>query len=86
MTLMRYINKCKSQQNPVAGYTAVTLSNFVISSEMEEDLDQHIKMLGDIFFGPSWEQCKEVACEFATKNKLKVPSSWEKNKKAGKSC
>ena len=52
---------------------------------MEEDLAQHIKMLGDMFFVLSLEKCKEVAYEFATKNKLKVPSSWEENKKAGKS-
>ena len=63
----------------------VTLSNFVIPPEMEEDLAQHIKMLGDMFFGLSLEKCKEAANEFASKNKLKVPSLWEEHKKAGKS-
>ena len=64
MTLMHYINKCKSQQNPVVGYTAIILFNFVIPPEMEEDLAQHIKMLSDMFFGLSFKKCKEVVNEF----------------------
>ena len=43
MTLSRYVNKCKSQPQPVTGYDAVLLSNFVIPPAMESDLAQHIK-------------------------------------------
>ena len=53
---------------------------------MESDLAQHMKTLSDMFYGLTIEKCKEVAAEFATRNKLKVPSSWDEKKKAGKSC
>ena len=49
MRLSRYVNKCKSQPQPVIGYDAVLLSNFVISPAMESDFAQHIKTLNDIF-------------------------------------
>ena len=41
--------------------------------------------LSDMFHGLTIEKCKQVAYEFATRNKLKVPSSWDEKKKAGKS-
>ena len=85
MTLSRYVNKCKSQPQPVTGYDAVLLSNFVIPPAMESDLAQHIQTLSDMFYGLTIEKCKQVAYEFATRNKLKVPSSWDEKKKAGKS-
>ena len=52
---------------------------------MESDLAQHIKTLSDMFYGLTIEKCKQVAYEFATRNNLKVPSSWDEKKKAGKS-
>ena len=52
---------------------------------MESDHAQHIKTLSDMFYGLTLENCKQVAYEFATRNKLKVPSSWDEKKKAGKS-
>ena len=85
MTLSRYVNKCKSQPQPVTGYDAVLLSNFVIPPAMESDLAQHIKTLSDMFYCLTIEKCKQVANEFATRNKLKVPSSWDEKKKSGKS-
>ena len=85
MTLSRFVNKYKSQPQPVTSYDAVLLSNFVIPPAMESDLAQHIKTLSDLFCGLTIEKCKQVAYEFATRNKLKVPSSWDEKKKAGKS-
>ena len=85
MTLSRFVNKCKSQPQPVTSYDAVLLSNFVIPPAMESDLVQHIKTLSDLFCCLTIEKCKQVAYEFATRNKLKVPSSWDEQKKAGKS-
>ena len=85
MTLSRYVNKFKSQPQPVAGCDAVLLSNFVIPPAMESDLAQHIETLSDMFYGLTIEKCKQVAYKFATRNKLKVPFSWDEKKKAGKS-
>ena len=67
MTLSRYVNKCKSQAQPVTGYVAVLLSNFVIPPAMESDLVQHIKTLSDMFYGLTTEKCKQLANEFATR-------------------
>ena len=85
MTLSRYVNKCKTQPQPVTGYDAVLLSNFVIPPTMERDLAQHIKTLSDMFYGLTIEKRKQVAYEFATRNKLKMRSSWDEKKKVGKS-
>ena len=85
MTLSRFIHKRKSQEQPLVGYAAVTLNNFVIPPAMELDLAQHIKMLGDMFHGLSLQKCKELAYEFAIQNNLKVPVSWNEKKRAGKS-
>ena len=68
----------------VIGHDAVLLSNFVIPPAMESDLAQHIKTLSDMFHGLTIEKCKQVAYEFVTRNKLKVPSPWDEKKKAGK--
>ena len=52
---------------------------------MESDLARHIITLADMFHGVSLEKCKELGYEFGLRNKLKLPSSWVENKKAGKS-
>ena len=41
--------------------------------------------VSDMFHGLTIEKCKQVANEFATKNKSKAPSSWGEKKTAGKS-
>ena len=84
MTLSRYIAKCKTQPQPSVGYAAVTLANYIIPTDMESDLAKHIITLADMFHGFSLKKCKELAYEFGLRNKLKLPSSWVKNKKAGK--
>ena len=52
---------------------------------MESDLTRHIITLADMFHGVSLKKCKELAYEFGLRNKLKLPSLWVENKKAGKS-
>ena len=85
MTLSRYIAKCKNQPQPSVGYAAVTLANYIIPTDMESDLARHIITLANMFHGVFLEKCKELAYEFGLRNKLKLPSSWVENKKAGKS-
>ena len=48
---------------------------------MESDLAQHIKTLSDMFYGLTIKKCKQVAYEFASRNKLKVPSSWDEKRR-----
>ena len=85
MTLSCYIAKCKTQPQPSVEYATVTLANYIIPTDMESDLARHIITLADMFHGVSLEKCKELAYEFGLRNKLKLPSSWVENKKAGKS-
>ena len=87
MTLSRYIAKCKTQSQPSVRYAAVTLANYlyIIFTDMESDLAKHIITLADMFHDVYLEKCKELAYEFDLRKKLKLPSSWVKNKKAGKS-
>ena len=73
-TLSRYVNKCKSLPQPVTSCDVVLLSNFVIPPAMKSDLAQHIKTLSDMFYGFTIEKGKQVAYEFATRSKLRVPS------------
>ena len=85
MTLSRYVNNCKSQPQPIISYDAILLSNFVVSPAMATDLDQPIKTSSDMFHGVGIEKCKQDTYEFATRNKSKLPSSWDEKKKARKS-
>ena len=85
MTLSRYIAKCKTQPQPSVGYAAVTLAKYIILANMKSDLARHIINLADMFQCVSLEKCKKLAFEFSLRNKLKLPSLWIENRKAGKS-
>ena len=82
MALSLYVSKCKSQPQPVISYDAVLLSNFVIPPAMKNDLAQHIKTFSYLFHGLTLDKSKQVAYEFATRNKLKVPCFWMKRSMA----
>ena len=51
---------------------------------MEKGLADHITYLAQMCFGLLLEKCKKLAFEFAFKNNVIVPESWNKNKKAAK--
>ena len=81
MTLMRYIKKKQSNPDCPVGYPALSLQKRIFSAEMETDLAKHIVFMADMYFGLSPEKCKELAFEFAMKNKLTIPQSRQDNKK-----
>ena len=82
MTLMRYIKKKQINPNCALGYAALSLQMIIFPPEMEE-LTKHIVFVADMYFGLSPEKCKELAFDFAMRNKLPIPQSWKDNRKAG---
>ena len=80
---MRYIKKKQINSNCALGYAALSLQMRIFPPEMEEELTKHIVFMADMYFDLSPEKCKELAFEFAMKNKLPIPQSWKDNRKAG---
>ena len=53
----------------------------------EQELAQHIRDLDDRFHGLNPVKCRELAYEYAQRNKdcgINIPPSWVENKLAGK--
>lgn len=81
MTLKRYIERRDGQQG--TAYAPVALRHQVFSPDMETDLGDHVKQLSDMFHGLSVNRCCTLAYEFAKRNNVDVPASWDREKKAG---
>ena len=77
MTLKRYIVKRDIQRQQGTDYAAVVLRQLVFSPNMEKDLADHVKQLADMFHGLSVNRCCSLAYEFAKRNNLDVPLSWD---------
>ena len=85
MTLYRYLKKVESHgQECIVGYDAVSQSHYILPPKMEKDLAAHIQLLADNYHGLTLIKCKELAYEFAIRNNIKVPNSWQNDKKAGR--
>ena len=56
----------------------------VFTNQMETDLAEHCIEMVQRYHGLTIDKVKQVAYEFATRNNIAVPESWEKNKRAGK--
>ena len=78
-----YIKKKQINPNCALGYAALSLQMRIFPPEMEKELTQIIVFMADMYFGLSPEKCKELAFEFAMRNKLPIPQSWKDNIKAG---
>ncbi|XP_001200652.1 uncharacterized protein LOC764371 [Strongylocentrotus purpuratus] len=81
MMLKRYIERRDGQQG--TAYAPVALRHQVFSPDMETDLGDHVKQLSDMFHGLSVNRCCTLAYEFAKRNNVDVPASWDREKKAG---
>ena len=80
---MRYIKKKQINPNCALGYAALSLQMRIFPPEMEKELTKHIVFMANMYFAFSPEKCKELAFEFAMRNKLPIPQSWKDNRKAG---
>ena len=77
-TLGRYVRKEREsgQENEHCGYENVSTAKRIFDDQKEQDLSSHIKALAAQFHGIGEDQ-------FAIKNNVRVPTSWNRNKKAG---
>lgn len=82
----RYITKRDTHADGdgslITGYAACAVTK-VFSASMEADFAKHLVSLADKFYGVTVAQCRTMAFEMAMANKLKVPASWTREKKAG---
>ncbi|XP_026324406.1 uncharacterized protein LOC113233496, partial [Hyposmocoma kahamanoa] len=82
MTLSRFVKKLKSGEHPKVGYKKVRL---VFSPEQEKEMVEYLLKCSSIFFGLLPDEVKKLAYECATRfNVPDIPSSWHKNKSAGR--
>lgn len=85
-TLMRYRAKNADDRAQHAGYQQCSLSKMILPPAMEQELAKHIRDLDDRFHGLNPVKCRELAYEYANKNKesgINMPPSWRENKIAG---
>ena len=80
MTLTRYINAADKTK---FGYRNTGEAHQVFNDAMELELAEHIKLLADRYYGLSSDKCRQLACEFAVTNHLRIPQSWQRDGKAG---
>lgn len=84
-TLYRFIKKKKEKgEVKTVGWGAVASAKRVFSPSMEDDLANHFKRLADQFHGLGPMKCRELAFEFAIRNKIPVPENWTRKACAGK--
>lgn len=84
-TLCRFLKKKREKgEVKTVGWASVASARRVFSTEMEEDLANHLKTLSDQFHGLGPLKCRELAFEFALKNNIPVPENWTRKESAGK--
>jgi len=83
MTLKRFIEKSNDQQNQIFGYKNCQIKNMIFSSEMETELADHIKTLAEQFHGLTRNKCRALIVEYAVRNEVKIPDSWQNNGMTG---
>lgn len=82
VTLIRNVMKRRNNVGTI-GYEAVRINKMILSSQMEVELADHLKLLANMFHGLTLMKCRELAYEFAIQNDAQIPESWTRNKKAG---
>ena len=83
MTLKRYIKSRIENPNANFGYEKCQEAAMVFDKEMDRALADHVKSMAKKFHGLSKEKVLQLAYVFAKSNNIKMPQSWERNKKAG---
>lgn len=81
-TLRRYVHKYKN--NPNCRLTPNYEVNMVFSKEQEGILKSYLVDCASKFYGVSSKECRRIAYQMAKINNIKMPTSWEASKMAGK--
>lgn len=79
--VFRYVKKTRAGEN--TDYKANYSHKKVFSESEELMLSEYLLKTSGMFYGLTTLQFRRLACEFAIKNGIKVPPSWEKNGLAG---
>lgn len=58
--------------------------NQVFTKELEQTLEQYLLVARKLHYGLTSENIKRLSYDLALKHNMKIPKSWEENKKAGK--
>lgn len=80
VTLQRFINKRKANEQPQMGYRP---HNRVFSVDLEVELAEYLKTSANIFYGLSPKEVRSLAYKYAVANKLKFPEKWHEFEMAG---
>ena len=76
----------KRHRNKASGvYKRCSEVKMIFTNDMETQLAQHLRNLDSRFHGLTPIKCRELAFEYADKNKVQliIPTSWIRNKAAG---
>lgn len=76
-TLKRFILATSPEKCKIGSYQGVAEAQSVFTLEQAQELAKHIKAVDDVFHGMSARQCRELAYQYASRNKLYIPKSWE---------
>ena len=83
MTLKRYLEKVaeRGEDNATMGYSS---HRKVFTAKMESDLAQHLIGVCNRFYGLTPGKVRTLAWEYATKNNVEMPETWNAEKRSGK--
>lgn len=82
-TLKRYILARTPEKAKIGAYKGVSAARSVFTSPQSKELADHIAAIDNVFHGLSARQTRELAYQYASRNNVTIPNSWETNKMAG---
>ncbi|KAF2880841.1 hypothetical protein ILUMI_25330 [Ignelater luminosus] len=78
------VNRAKEYSIDTVVFKAEFTHRQVISDNLENMLASDLLNCSNMFYGLSSKSIRKLAYEFAKRNTLRMSSSWDKNKEAGK--
>lgn len=72
------------EQQPCTVSVGYVGHRLVFRTEQEEQLEAYIKKASDIYFGLTPKRVRKLAFDYAKYLEIKIPESWNKNKRAGR--
>ena len=80
----KYKYESVEEDDNTASFYSLSLNNDQTTKELEETLEKYILIARKLHYGLTSDIIKRLSYDLAVKNNLKVPKSWQENKKAGK--
>lgn len=83
-TLSDYVKKAREKGIDNVIYTSDFSKSQILTNSMESDLSAYLLRASNMFYGLSPMLTRKMAFEFATRNGISVPKSWQETKTASK--